>query len=614
MRVKILLGLVFIFTTLIFAEGNPDSDTIKTYNFDPVTITATRTAVARSVVAPSISIIPQEVLTANPEKSILSLVSQQVPGVFVQERGILGFGVSTSNAGQMSIRGIGGSPNTQVLMMIDGRPQFMGMMGHPLADSYLSANAERVEVIRGPASVLYGSNAMGGVINIITHSAQNPGVSGDVSLSYGSFNSQHLGGKVGYHADEWNALASFTHEHTDGHRPQSEFNANSGYLKATTNLNEQFSVTIDGSLTGFTTFDPGTIYTPKTKDNYVDIRRGYAGVSVDNDLGVSKGSARFVYNFGHHEVFDGTNWISNDYNAIFTVYQTLSLIPNNAITVGFDLNKFGGNGKNNTKDYGAPSVYEYAFYANVQHTLLGRLVLNGGLRYDRNELFGAEIVPQVGASYRVSDKTTIRTSASKGFRSPTIRELYLFPAPTPTLQPERLWNYEIGAMQTISDRFSGELTVFQSEAQNIILTTGQYPNMKLMNSGSFIFRGVEFSGTYLPPIDNVQLHASYSFFDESAQTPLAPKHKLFLSGQYTYDIASFDLSVQHVETLYSLDSRSMLHLLPNYSMVNARVSVRVQTKLSVSFSFNNLLDENYQTMYGYPMLGRTVNIGLQASL
>ena len=613
MRIKILLVLVIIITTVIFAEGNPDTDTTKTYNFDPVTVTATRTAVARSVVAPSISIIPKEVLAANPEKSILSLVSEQVPGVFVQERGILGFGVSTSKAGDISIRGIGGDPSTEVLMMIDGRPQFMGMMGHPLADSYLSANAERVEIIRGPASVLYGSNAMGGVINIITHSMQNPGVSGDVSLSDGSFNSQHLGGKVGYQTEGWNGLASFTHERTDGYRPQSEFNANSGYLIATTSVNEQFSVTIDGSMTGYTTYDPGTIYAPKTKNNYIDIQRGYAGISIDNDNGVSKGSTRFVYNFGHNEVFDGTNWVSDDYNAIFNVYQTLSLIPNNAITIGADLNKFGGKAKTISTDYGAPSVYEYAIYTNVQHTLLGRFVLNGGLRYDRNELFGAEIVPQVGASYHISDETTVRASVSKGFRSPTIRELYIFHAHTPTLQPERLWNYEIGATQTISDRFSGELTVFQSEAQNIILTTGQYPNMMLSNSGSFIFRGVEFAGTYLPPIDNTQLHASYSFIDGSIQTPLAPKHKLFLSGQYTYGIASFDLSVQHVEHVYSLDNKNILHLLPNYSVINARISARVHPRFSISLSFNNLLNENYQTMYGYPMPGRTVNVGVQAS-
>jgi iron complex outermembrane receptor protein len=609
--VKKIFILVFIPMTYLYSQNNGLQDSTRTYNLDPITITATKTEIPRSLVSPSMTVISSEVLERNPQKSVFSIISQQVPSVFVQERGILGFGVTTSNAGQISIRGIGGSPNTQVLMMIDGRPQFMGMMGHPLADSYLSANAERIEVIRGPASVLYGSNAMGGVVNIITHSTQKPGVSGGVSLSYGSYNSQHIGGKVGYQVDEWNILGSFTHEHTDGHRPQSDFNANSGYIKAATKVNKQFSVIIDGSLTGFTTYDPGTIAAPKTKDNYVDIQRGYVGVSVDNDLGVSKGAARIIYNFGYHEVFDGSNWVSDDYNAIFSVYQTLNLIPDNAITVGVDLNKFGGKGKNKTKDYGAPSVYEYALYANVQHTLLGQLVLNGGLRYNRNELFGVEVVPQFGASYRVSDVTTLRASASKGYRSPTIRELYLFPAPTPTLEPERLWNYEIGATQTIGNRFFSELTIFQSEGQNMIITFGRYPNMKLSNSGAFLHRGVEITGTYLPPVENLQLQGNYSFIDVGKETRSVPKHKMYCSAQYTYDIYSVTASVQHIEVMYGSDNSK--DIMPNYTLVNLKVNAKVLPMTSVSFGVDNLIDEKYYTMLGYPMPGTTVTVGVQAS-
>lgn len=86
----------------------------------------------------------------------------------------MGYGVSTGAAGGMSLRGIGagvnaaGGPTTSLLVLIDGHPQYMGLMGHPIADAYQSMMAERVEVLRGPASVLYGSNAMGGVINIVT--------------------------------------------------------------------------------------------------------------------------------------------------------------------------------------------------------------------------------------------------------------------------------------------------------------------------------------------------------------------------------------------------------------------------------------------------------------
>ncbi len=220
-------SLLFLVPIYLFAEG---ADTTKNYYLNPVTVTATRTETPRNLVAPSISVVSAEDIQANPQKSIFSLVSQQVPGIFVTERDVLGFGVN-SPSGQITIRGIGGSPNNEILILIDGQPQYMGWYGHPLDDSYLSANVDHVEVIRGPASMLYGSNAMGGVINIITHGTQKDGISGNASILYGSDDAQRYGLQLGYQEKQWNMLGSFTHEHTDGDRPWSEYTANSGYLE-----------------------------------------------------------------------------------------------------------------------------------------------------------------------------------------------------------------------------------------------------------------------------------------------------------------------------------------------------------------------------------------------
>ena len=227
------LNFISVFMLLPFSLFSQDKsiiDSVKTYNLDPVTITATQTEIPRSLVSPSISVVSMEDIKANPDKSIFSLISQDVPGVFVTERDVLGFGINSA-AGQINIRGIGGSPNNDVLVLIDGSPQYMGWYGHPIDDSYLATNIERVEVIRGPASMLYGSNAMGGVINIITHASQQDGTSGDASISYGSFDAEQYGAHIGYQESGWNILGSFTHEHTDGSRPWSEYTANSGYLK-----------------------------------------------------------------------------------------------------------------------------------------------------------------------------------------------------------------------------------------------------------------------------------------------------------------------------------------------------------------------------------------------
>ena len=80
----------------------------------------------------------------------------------------MGYGLSTGSTGGMNMRGLG-SGTGQIMVLGDGHPQFMGLMGHPLADTYQGLNIESIQVLRGPASVLYGSNAMGGVINLVTN-------------------------------------------------------------------------------------------------------------------------------------------------------------------------------------------------------------------------------------------------------------------------------------------------------------------------------------------------------------------------------------------------------------------------------------------------------------
>lgn len=97
---------------------------------------------------------------------IVAVLSQHVPGLFVTQKGITGFGVSAGAAGTVNIRGVGSG--NKVLMLFDGQPQWAGVFGHSLPDTYVASDVERVEVIRGPGSLLYGSNAMGGVVNIIT--------------------------------------------------------------------------------------------------------------------------------------------------------------------------------------------------------------------------------------------------------------------------------------------------------------------------------------------------------------------------------------------------------------------------------------------------------------
>ena len=155
------LAIALTISTGIAAQ----SDSVKTMN--QVVVTGTRNAVDTKHLPMTVTVVGRELLTENFQPSVLPTLVQRVPGLMITGRGMMGYGVSTYGSGGMNLRGISGGAG-QMMVLIDGHPQYQGVYGHPIADSYQTLMAERVEVVRGPASVLYGSNAMGGVMNIVT--------------------------------------------------------------------------------------------------------------------------------------------------------------------------------------------------------------------------------------------------------------------------------------------------------------------------------------------------------------------------------------------------------------------------------------------------------------
>ena len=116
-----------------------------------VVVTGTRNAVDVRHLPITVSVVGRETLTEQHQASVLPTVMQQVPSLFVTSRSMMGYGVSTGAAGGINLRGISGGAG-QLLVLIDGHPQYQGIYGHPISDSYQTLMAERVEVLRGPAS------------------------------------------------------------------------------------------------------------------------------------------------------------------------------------------------------------------------------------------------------------------------------------------------------------------------------------------------------------------------------------------------------------------------------------------------------------------------------
>jgi len=160
MRKELILLTSVLFSSFGYASEKDLTPPDSLVNLQGVVVTANKIQVNRNSVPLSISVVNREEIEASSESALLPVLSQYVPGLFVTEKGITGFGVNNGSAGTVNIRGVG--QGNKVLMMFDGQPQWAGIFGHSLPDTYVASDVEKVEVIRGPGSLLYGSNAMGG--------------------------------------------------------------------------------------------------------------------------------------------------------------------------------------------------------------------------------------------------------------------------------------------------------------------------------------------------------------------------------------------------------------------------------------------------------------------
>lgn len=597
-----ILAFILLGPTLLFAQKERDS--LKRVVIDPIIVTATNTEVLRSSVPASVTVINKEEIQQSGETSLLPIINKETPGVFITERGVLGYGVSNGAAGTISIRGTGGSPNTEVLVLTDGRPQMMGLMGHPLPDTYVSSNVERVEIVRGPVSILHGTNAMGGVINIISPKQLPEGLHGNLGGAYGTYNTGKIDGMLAYAGEAAGISVSADHYETDGQRDYSTFRITNAGTKAYYILSRSFKMTADYSLAKFKTYDPGTFSAP-LKNNWVDISRGTSGFSLENETGAFRGALKAFYNYGIHDIYDGFH--SEDQNIGFLLYQAYAYAPEGTLTAGIDYKQFGGTAKNKFANFGKHEITEYSGYFLLQHRFMNSVTASVGIRQNHNNLYGFETVPQLGLTWQANHQMLFRISTGKGFRSPTIRELYLFPAPTPTLQPERLWNYEAGLLYTVDQKTSIDITGYIARGSNLIRMIGFPPNAILNNSGAFTHNGVE-AACKTELSHGIQLSANYSYLHPADQTMANPKHKIYIAGMYPVDMLRFSAGIQAISGLYGNDNYKSP--LADYVILNARISAGITPRLRAYVSGENLTDRKYEIMAGYPMPGITILAGV----
>ncbi|HSI76315.1 MAG TPA: TonB-dependent receptor [Lunatimonas sp.] len=582
---------------------------------DQVVVTGTRFEQQKKKVSASISVISRETLDRSGEINVLPVIVHQVPGFFLNDRSMTGFGVGPGSGGNISIRGISGSPNNRVLVLIDGQPQYMGIFAHPIADAYSASDIERVEVQRGAASLLYGSNAMGGAINLITRKATEEGWQGSANVGVGSFGTFLGTANAGYKEGKFHSMVSINRNQTNGYRTDANdsFENTTGYLKMGYELSPALSVSGDLQLANATYNQPGTTDAPLENDQR-EYLRGRAAVSLNNDFGDVSGALLLFHNFGEHEF--QTGFSSTDQNQGITFFQNLTLLPNQVITVGIDHKRFGGKAFNENLPPPARIgvgiqhwINETDAYLQVQQDLGEKVSVNAGVRQVHNSQFGGKTLPGFGLAIQATPHTTLKASSSKAFRSPSIIDLFLFPASNEQLEPEELWNHEAGFQaQFLDKKLEIEVMAFLTEGTNLIQVNPMEMPAVGRNTGSFSNKGIESQLRYKS--DGFWgIVLNYAYVDASENVLFAPKHNFNLQADFSINKFSLIPSVQLIGGLRNSPLESAAA--ESYTLLDLRGMYQITPKINAYITGRNLLDTAYQLERGFPMPGVNVISGIQ---
>lgn len=587
--------------------------------FDEFVVTGVRDETTLRHLPMTVSVVSRQTLEESGEISILPVLNTQVPGFFSSSRGTMGYGVSTGAAGQMSIRGIGGPaqaglPTTGVLVLIDGSPQYMGLMGHPIADAYSTMTAEKVEVLRTPASVLYGSNAMGGVVNIITRKINEDDVKTHIKAGAGSYGTveTEFGTQIRKKGFSSNIMASYNR--SDGHRANMGFDQYSGYLKLGYDFNDKWKLWGDLNLTHFNSQNPGPINEPLL-DNKQNITRGMANISIENKYEITSGRLNLYYSLGKHYINDGHTadeapldyrFRSFDNMLGLSIYQSIQMYKGNRLTLGFDYFRTGGYAANeNVMDLSCTQLVdtvfnEFAGYVDFRQDIWGWLSIDAGFRISYHDHTGIEYVPQAGLAFHVPYEIEIKAIASKGYRNPTIREMYLFGPANPDLQAERVWSYELSFSQNLLDgKLTYSLAGYYINGDNLIM---RMPNpsgggMLNQNSGAIENWGMEMEADYR--INGMwHINANYSWLHMENPVLYSPEHKLYAGCNFDKGRWHASTGIQYIKGLYS-DLQTPIK--EEYVLWNINLKVNILKWISIYINAENILAQQYEIIAGYPM-------------
>ncbi|MDT0577098.1 TonB-dependent receptor [Croceicoccus sp. F390] len=592
-----------------------------------IAVTANRTSRAISQVGASVTIVGEEEIINRQPTEVLDIL-RTVPGVTFTRNGGLG-----ANAG-VSIRG---AQSDQTLVLIDGirinDPASPG--GGFNFGTLLAGNISRIEAVRGSQSVLYGSQAIGGVVNMLTREPTGE-LDAFARAEYGERDTAELVGNVSGRVGPVAASIGATYARTDG------ISAFSGGTEPDGFESLGFNGKIDVALADNVSLDLRGFYADGDTDidgfgrdaNIVSSREdlvGYAGLNAAFLHGRFRNRLGFGYTNIDRRNFDFDAGVETfDANGENRRYEYQGVFDTGDLAE-FVFGAEREESELRTSSYGAPpafaDVWINSLYAQVNTTPLDGLSVTGGIRYDDHETFGSAITFSASGAYSPDNgDTVIRASYGEGFKAPALYQLFSEYG-NAGLDPEEADSWDVGVTHSFLDgRAQAGVTYFKRDGMNEIVflsctdsllppclvndpPSGTYDNIARTRADGWEF------GVSLRPVDEFDVSLSYSIIDAFDETtgnrlPRRARDTVSLIADYRME-NGFGIGATILVVGDSFDNASNTNPLDGYALADVRVSYGVTDNIELFGRIENVTDEEYETVLDFSQPGRTVFGGVR---
>ncbi|WP_440443337.1 TonB-dependent receptor plug domain-containing protein [Phascolarctobacterium succinatutens] len=631
LRNAVMVSL-FTGTTVVWGGTAFAAEDLQEFALDDMVITASRVPTQKVDTPADISVITKEEI-ADQNYANVSDALRAIPGV-----NVLGSGAKGSSMGQDKILLNG---DERVLVLVDGRRMNLGSSGNSSADWLPPVNAiERIEVLKGGGSALYGTDAVGGVINVIMKKGSDIGNHVTVKAAGGSWNAeQYAISASGSNDSGLGLIVSATKERRGEYKfknanGKSQMLKNSGYddtgviVKLDQKVGEDNRIGVNfehinaegGSPFGYSKW--GTTDSHKRISNNVALRYDW------NESSDEKGYVQVYKNYQHAHFRSPS--VSNQSNFTdstvgFEAQQNFKFSETDAFTAGLEYYKTTVD--NNALYTGKRDINNKAIFAENRWEFAPTWQLNTGLRYDHHSRYGSEVTPKVALNKKFDENSNVYLSWGRVFNAPTTDDLFWYqPGAYPTygdpeLKPEKGYVWTLGGNAKLNDKTDISASVFYSDIKDAIDWVWDGGTItQAINVNKEKRRGLELSLNH-DFDDNLSAYASYTYVQVKQDKgygfakDLTTKPNIYRAG----------LKYKNADWLFTLNANAVTgqsekqFVDSSYFTLDLGAQYKINDNAKLFINGYNLTNARYAEFGGlykngeakYPMAGRSFIIGAE---